>query len=442
MAMVANRAGRFIILTFPLVALVFAAARAQNPASAESSPLSVLKGHNLDRSGTTWILTSAEKNVLKDLADARALYQQVAEALMRQQELEMGAEGRNAEILELRERSQILNDQIAAINQQLNNLVAPPSGNNFVNQQRAQLAEQNNILVAQRNQVTNMLDTLQEQSKAQGQEQKPQLIAEVAQSREKYMQALYDLRKSVNNLTSKYDELSKRPEIPKALEELSASTKTKQRLGPSAKIREAIKVLEKTEGSVQSEAIDLHRENGVFHVYASLGKVPTKMVFDTGASLTTISTNLANRIGLKPKASDPSVQLKTADGTVVAAKRLVIPSVRVGKFAVPNVECAVMPPEKGDVDPLLGQTFFRYFKVEFNAEAGKLSLKKLATDGDEAKSLADADAKPTAKATTKGKRTTRPPRATAKSKRSTQSRQTASDGDAQAPADQGGTQPH
>ncbi len=286
--------------------------------------------------------------------------------------------------------------------------------------------------MAERNQVTNMLDTLQEQSKAQGQEQKPQLIAEVAQSREKYMQSLYDLRKSVNNLTSKYDELSKRPEIPKALEELSASTKTKQRLGPSAKIREAIKVLEKAEGTVQSDTIDLYRENGVFHVYASLGKVPTKMVFDTGASLTTISTKLADRIGLKPKASDPSVQLKTADGTVVAAKRLVIPSVRVGKFTVPNVECAVMPPEKGDVDPLLGQTFFKYFKVGFNAEAGKLNLKKLATEGDETKSLADADAKPAAKATTKGKRTPRPPRATAKSKRSTQSRQTASDGDTQA----------
>ncbi len=139
MAMVANRAGRFIILAVPLVALAFAAARGQDPASAESSPLSVLKDHNLDRSGTTWILTSAEKNVLKDLADARALFQQVAEGMMRQQELEMGAEARKADILELRERSDILSQQIAAINQQLTNLVAPPSGNNFVNQQRTNL---------------------------------------------------------------------------------------------------------------------------------------------------------------------------------------------------------------------------------------------------------------------------------------------------------------
>ena len=314
-------------------------------------------------------------------------------------------------------------------------MVAPPGGNNFVKQQRNLLSQQNNLLVVQRNQVVNQLNTLQEQNKDQGQDQKLQLNAEVAQSREKYMQAVLDLRKSVDELTAKYDELAKNPEVTKALEALSASTKSKQRLGPSAKIRDAIKLLEKAERSVQSETIELHRENGVFHVYSSLGKVPTKMIFDTGASLTTISAKLASRIGLKLKTGDPTVQLTTADGTVVEAKRLVIPSVRVGKFTVQNVECAVMPAEKGDVDPLLGQTFFKHFKVEFSAEAGRLSLKKLDTDGD------GAETKTSAKATTKGRRAVRPPRAAVKSKRSTQNRPSASGGDAQAPPD-GGPDPN
>src|SRR5271166_3329490 len=412
MAMVAYRAGRSIGLTALLAAVASAAAEGQDTAPAELTPQAVLKSHNLERSRTTWTLLSAEKNVLKDLADARAIYRQIEEGMMRQQELEMGAQGRNSDIQDLREQSNILSQQIAAINQQLNDLVAPPGGNNFVNQQRNQLSQQNNILVVQRDQVVNMLNALQEQNKDQGQDQKLQLNAEVAQSREKYMQAVLDLRKSVDDLTAKYDELAKNPEVTKALEALSASTKSKQRLGPSAKIRDAIKLLEKAERSVQSGIIELHRENGVFHVYASLGKVPTKMVLDTGASLTTISAKLASRIGLKLKTGDPTVQLTTADGTVVEAKRLVIPSVRVGKFTVQNVECAVMPAEKGDVDPLLGQTFFKHFKVEYSAEARRLSLKKLDTDGDETKSVADAEAKPSAKAATKGRRTVRPPRTT------------------------------
>ena len=441
--MVGYRAGRSVGLTILLAAVAFAAARGQDPAPAELTPQAVLKNHNLEHSGTTWILSSAEKNVLRALVDARAIYQQVYQGIMRQQELEMGAQSRAGNIQDLREQSNILNQQIAATDQQLNGLVAPPGGNNFVNQQRTQLSQQHNLLVAQHNQVTNMLNALQEQSKEEGPEQKLQLNAEVAQSREKYMQAVLDLRKSVDELTAKYDELSKNTEITKAIDALSASTKSKQRLGPSAKIRDAIKLLEKAEGSVQSENIELHREHGVDHVYASLGKVSTKMVLDTGASLTTISAKLASRIGLKPKAGDPPVRLTTADGTVVEAKRLVIPSVRVGKFTIQNVECAVMPAEKGDVDPLLGQTFFKYFKVEYSAEARKLSLKKLNTDGDgaETKTVADADAKPSTKATTKGRRTT-PPRATAKSKRSTRGRPSASGGDTQAPPDQAGADPN
>src|SRR5271165_6205877 len=435
MAMVAYRAGRSIGLTVLLAAVANAAAQGQDTAPAELTPQAVLKSHNLERSGTTWTLLSAEKNVLKDLGDARALYRQIEEGMMRQQELEMGAQGRNSDIQELHEQSNILSQQIAAINQQLNALVAPPGDNNLANQQRNQLSQENNLLVAQHDQMVNMLNTLQEQNKDQGQDQKLQLNAEIAQSREKYMQAVLDLRKSADELTAKYDELAKNPEVTKALEALSASTKSKQRLGPSAKIRDATKLLEKAERSVQSETIELHREHGVFHVYASLGKVPTKMIFDTGASLTTISAKLAGRIGLKPKTSDPTVRLTTADGTVVEARQLVISSVRVGKFTVQNVECAVMPAEKGDVDPLLGQTFFKHFKVEFSAEAGRLSLKKLDTDGD------GAETKTVADATTKGRRAVRPPRAAVKSKRSTQNRPSASGGGAQAPPD-GGPDPN
>src|SRR5208282_1009651 len=421
------RAGRSIGLIILLAAVVSAAAQGQDAAPAGLTPQAVLKGHNLERSGTTWILGN-EKAVLKDLRDARDVYRQVAQGMMSQQELAFGAQNRQDALLQLRERSAVLDQSIAEFDVQLNALVAPPGGNNFVQQQRNVLSQQRNLLVAEHNQVVNQLNTLQEQqNKDQGQDQKLQLNAEVAQSREKYMQAVLDLRKSVDELTAKYDVLSKNPEITKALEALSASTKSKQKLGPSAKIRDAIKLLEKAEGSVQSETIELHRENGVFHVYASLGKVPTKMVFDTGASLTTISTKLAGRIGLKPKTADPTVRLTTADGTVVEAKRLVIPSVRVGKFTIQNVECVVMPAEKGDVDPLLGQTFLKHFKVEFSPEAGKLSLKKLDTDGDGAdtKTVADAETKTSARATTKGRRAVRPPRAAVKSKRSTQNRPSA-----------------
>ena len=115
------------------------------------------------------------------------------------------------------------------------------------------------------------------------------------------MQAVSDLRKSVDEITAKYAEVSGKEEVTKALKDLSASSKIKQKLGPSKDLTAAIKWLARFEGSVQSETVELHRENGVDHVDVMLnGKGPVRMVFDTGAGPTTLSAELASQLGLKP----------------------------------------------------------------------------------------------------------------------------------------------
>ena len=277
--------------------------------------------------------------------------------------------------------------------------------------QRDQVAREHHLLAIQLNRVNNELNRLREQSKDQ--DQKSQIDGQAAHSREKYMDAVLELRKSVDNVLAKYASLSKNADVQKALDTLSATTKNKHKLGPSKALNEAIKKLEKSEGAVKSESIELHRENGVDHVYAMLGKVPAKMVFDTGAGLTTISSVLAKKIGLKPRPSDQTIELKTADGTTIKAKQMTIPSVRVSKFTIANVECAVMPEEKGDIDPLLGQSFFKHFKVEYSPEGRTLRLKRLeTTDSAGATAAADPDENaPSGKAASKGKRpSTRQPR--------------------------------
>ena len=55
---------------------------------------------------------------------------------------------------------------------------------------------------------------------------------------------------------------------------------------------------------------------------------------------------------------------------------------RVGKTTVKNVECAVMPEAKGEVDPLLGQSFFKNLHFEFNQNTGRLKITKVDTTGE------------------------------------------------------------
>jgi clan AA aspartic protease (TIGR02281 family) len=438
--MVASRALRFLGLAILASTLPGGLLRAQDPPPAEPvsepGPEAILKDHDLKRSGTTWLLPG-ETTVLKDLRDATDLYRQVREGMAQQQQLELGAQDRKVMAQQLREDNDSLGQQISQFDQELEKLNFP-GGGNLVQLQRDQLNRQRQDLVAQNNRVINQLNSIQEESKEQEQEHKLQLNAEVGQSREKYMQAILDLRKSVDDVTGKYTELAKNAEVTKALDSISVSSKTKQKLGPSKALRDAIARLEKAEGTVQTETIALERESGVFHLFTTLingkKKEPVRMVFDTGAGLTTISSKVADSLGLKPKPTDEPITMKIADGSEIKGKKLVIPFVRVGKFTIPNVECAVMPAEKLDVDPLLGQTFFKHFKVEFSSEAGKLSLKKLDT-GDtaaEAKMTADADSakaatKASSKATTKARKPRIQPKAAPKTKRSTRGRQGSGD---------------
>src|SRR4051794_10030095 len=248
-----------------IVAIGIAGSKAEE--AQKDSPEQILKSHELKRSGTVWLLPG-EAAILKDLRDARALSREIGEGIAQQQAFEYGTQERREQVQQLREQSTLISQQIIQLNQQLRNLVSPPGGNNFVAQQRNQLANQHNILLMQRDQINNQLNAMQDQSKDQEKDTKLLLNAEVGKTKERYTEAILELRKAVDEITAKYDELKNNEEVTKALTSLSASTKSQHRLGPSKALSEAIKLLKKSAGSVQSESIALQRENGVFHVMA------------------------------------------------------------------------------------------------------------------------------------------------------------------------------
>jgi clan AA aspartic protease (TIGR02281 family) len=102
----------------------------------------------------------------------------------------------------------------------------------------------------------------------------------------------------------------------------------------------------------------------VDHVEVMLnGKGPFKMVFDTGAGPTALPAELASRLGLK--STGRTISCVVADGTTVKAKEMIIPRVSVGKLSVKDVTCVVMPKDKGDVAPLLGQSFLQRFDFKY-----------------------------------------------------------------------------
>ena len=114
----------------------------------------------------------------------------------------------------------------------------------------------------------------------------------------------------------------------------------------------------------------------------------------------TIPSDLASRIGIKPQPTDPTIEMHIADGSVVKAKKMTIPSPRVGKFTLTDVDCVVMPPNKQDVPSLLGQSFLSHFTHK--VDAGRLILTRIEPDEQPARRADAVRGRAGSKRSTKG----------------------------------------
>lgn len=342
------------------------------------APESVLKEKGLKRSGALYVLP-AEAKVSTRLNEARALYREIGFAVQRKEQIARGVAAGRAEMRQMEQSRVFLNQQLA----------------------QATTAEENNRLVGMINALNGQLKLMQGDEGDDG-ERGQVSGAKLASRREEFVQAVLDLRQLVDQTNAGYAELAKDDEVKTALAALNKKGKTKFTLGPSRAFLTANTLLKKVEGSVLTESVDLRNEGGVFWLDVTFnGKTTKPMVFDTGASSVVLPAEFAEEIGLKPGPNDEMVKAQVADGSIVEARRAVVPSMRVGKFTLKNVECVVMPAEKKNVPPLLGQTFQKHFMHKFTPESGKLVLSKVETPDVEAPAT---KAKSSARPGARGKR--------------------------------------
>jgi predicted aspartyl protease len=359
----------FFAVTLSLGAMGAAASRAQEPQPAE-----VLKGQGLKRSsGPAWTLPG-EAAVLEGVRKAKALSLQLRDAQEQQQALELGDQNPQVLIEGLRQQIDWLAQRIGAYDQELTKL-GPPAGIGAADAYYNILVRERNAIVTEQRRLGDLINNLANQ-RGQFQQVKRQFHAEVARLRESYLQVVDNAKTSADEITARYAELAGKPEVSRALKDLSASSKTPQKLGPSEKLAAAIKWLSKLEGSVRSESVALHREGGVDHVDVTLnGKGPFRMVFDTGAGPMTLPAGLAAQLGLKP--TGRTVPLVVADGSRVMAREMIVRTAGIGRLTVKDVTCVVMPPEKGDIAPLLGQSILQRFDFKYTQGSGRLVLTKV-----------------------------------------------------------------
>jgi clan AA aspartic protease (TIGR02281 family) len=98
---------------------------------------------------------------------------------------------------------------------------------------------------------------------------------------------------------------------------------------------------------------------------------------DTGATLMTISAELAGRLQLPAGPADTTVTL--ADGSRCQARRAVLRSVAIDGARVANVAAVILPTRPGEgLDGLLGMNFLKEFSVQLDTVARVMVLYRFA----------------------------------------------------------------
>ncbi|GGA35854.1 retropepsin-like aspartic protease family protein [Sphingomonas psychrolutea] len=110
--------------------------------------------------------------------------------------------------------------------------------------------------------------------------------------------------------------------------------------------------------------------DGHFWVRVKLGNVERRMLVDSGATVTAISSDTAAQAGIEPNASLMPVVMQTANGSV-SAQVAVAPELRIGNVVARDLP-VVVSPAFGDMN-VLGMNFLSRLK-SWRVEDGVLIL--------------------------------------------------------------------
>ena len=320
----------------------------------QAGPEAVLKGKELRRSGSSF-LVPGEAEVAKKLRAAQRLRRELSAMTMQHVATRAGAEQNKRLIVALTQQRLQLKQQLPL----------------------ARSVEQHNEIVEAMNDLADRINLLQQGGVDAGAVKEAERAVEAR--RAAYLQAVLDVRNLVDATLRRYAELAGDAEVTAALATVNARRKDRLGLGPSRAFKADVKALEGLEASIQTDTVKLRGEGDTFWVDVTLdGKLVKPMVFDTGAGLVTLPADLAAELGMTVGPDLPDVRLRVADGRVIVAKRTKLRSVRVGKFSVADVDCAVLPGRAAEgVPPLLGGSFLKHFAHRLDPSTRALKLTKV-----------------------------------------------------------------
>ncbi len=124
-------------------------------------------------------------------------------------------------------------------------------------------------------------------------------------------------------------------------------------------------------------SIPFEKHGSVVIVKAMLnGKAPVKLILDTGASFTMISSGVAKQLDIDTEQSARTMPFQTANGMIQAAL-INLETISVAGLELKNLTAAVHDGLfDSEVAGLLGLNFLTHFRLDIDSEQGVVHLEK------------------------------------------------------------------
>ncbi|QDU44291.1 hypothetical protein Mal52_27700 [Symmachiella dynata] len=247
---------------------------------------------------------------------------------------------------------------------------------------------QNNQIVAEMNSVSGKRD-LKIKDKIDLEANLDTARAKEVQARGAYIEQILKMNHLAEKIDAKYRQLIDDPEVQSSVAALNQKLgdDRKAALERSSELEEQLARVATLAASVLSEVIPIRRTRGnSLYVEATLnGKNTISMVLDSGASLVCLPHKVAVAVGVHTKDTDQKILIQIANGETIKGTAVVIPTMRVGKFTIRNVEAVIIGPEAPNTPTLLGMSFLRHFQFKIDPAANALKLISISSQTHEAK---------------------------------------------------------
>jgi aspartyl protease family protein len=321
----------------------------------EASAVATLKAKGINKTGS--LSLAIEADLAKKLKEEFKLKKTLQQA---------------SQMLEAAVQNSVQNDAaIAQLNQQL--IIANRSND----------VAANNAIIAELN--------LRETQRKQFSDAEREARGKASQAREDYITYTIEARRLAEKIDNQYKLLGEDKEVKSAIEELEKATSKTFAFGPSKTMQASLKSLKKIEDTVLSDEIPLKNSGGGTMLVNAMinGNYSKEMCLDSGSSLVLLPEKLAKEMAVTIPSDAKTIKLKLADGSIIDGKLIALPSVRVGKFEVENVECAVLGESYKGAEPLLGMSFLEKFNFKIDPDVGKLTMTKIDEPGKAGPASAD-----------------------------------------------------